>query len=180
MFRVFRGLPPLLRWAVRLVPAFAVGWAAELPRTFALDARELLEVRVRHGQGDSVALRDVAALRAEADRLLELKPASVLDSPGVAASGDPHDYFSQGPYWWPDPAKPGGLPYIQRDGQVNPESRTSGDMPAFRRTCESVHTLGLAWFFASDERYARKAADLTRGWFLGPATRMNPNFQHAQ
>jgi hypothetical protein len=147
---------------------------------FGIDAQELLKVRSLHVRGEATVVRDVATLRTEADRLLDLKPASVLDSPGVAASGDPHDYFSSGPYWWPDPAKPDGLPYIQRDGQVNPESRTSGDMPAFRRTCESVHSLGLAWFFTSDERYARKAAELTRVWFLAPATRMNANFQHAQ
>src|SRR5258705_4330086 len=154
---------------MRLVPLIVLvsvaASAAEAPRIFGIDARELIEVRARHARGESVVVRDVAALRAEADRRLELKPASVLDSPGVAASGDPHDYFSQGPYWWPDPTKPDGLPYLQRDGQVKPESRTNGDMPAFRRTCESVYTLGLAWFFTADERYARKAAELTRVWF---------------
>ena len=154
--------------------------AADAPRTFAIDASDLIKVRTQHRRGDATIVRDVATLRAEADALLDLKPASVLDSPGVAASGDRHDYYSAGPYWWPDPTKPNGLPYIQRDGQVNPESRTSGDMPAFRRTCESVRTLGLAWFFTADERYARKAVQLTRVWFLDSATRMNPNFQHAQ
>jgi hypothetical protein len=154
--------------------------AAEPPRTFALDAPGLVANRTRLARGDAALAREVAALRTEADKLLELKPASVLDSPGVAASGDLHDYYSAGPYWWPDPTKPDGLPYVQRDGVVNPESRTSGDMPAFRRTCESVRTLGLAFFFTADERYAQKAAQLTRVWFLDVATRMNPNFQHAQ
>ncbi|MBL9186032.1 MAG: alginate lyase family protein [Opitutaceae bacterium] len=169
-----------IRLALLCFAAVLVAPAAEAPRTFALDARDLVANRVRLARGDAALAREVAALRAEADQLLELKPASVLDSPGVAASGDPHDYYSAGPYWWPDPTKPDGLPYIQRDGVVNPESRASGDMLAFRRTGESVRTLGLAYFFTADERYAQKAAQLTRVWFLDPATRMNPNFQHAQ
>lgn len=159
----------------------AVAHAAEdHPRTFAIDAPVLAANRARVARGDAALTREIAALRAEADRLLDLKPASVLDKSGCAASGDRHDYFSQGPYWWPNPTKPGGLPYMQRDGVVNPESRANGDMPAFRRTCESVRTLGLAFYFTADERYAQKAAQLTRVWFLDAATRMNPNFQHAQ
>lgn len=185
MFAIERGRPG--RWPRRVLLStviFAAAWvaapAADLPRTFALDALGVAEVRARHSRGDQTATRDVTALRAEADSLLDLKPASVLDSPGVAASGDRHDYYSAGPYWWPDPTKPDGRPYLQRDGVVNPESRTSGDMLAFRRTCESVRTLALASYFTGDARYAQKAAQLTRVWFLDRATRMNPNFQHAQ
>ena len=33
-------------------------------------------------------------------------------------SGDKHDYLSYSRYWWPDPEKNDGLPYIRRDGVV--------------------------------------------------------------
>jgi hypothetical protein len=102
-----------------------------------------------------------------------------MDKPMTAASGDKHDYFSYGPYWWPDPAKPDGLPYIRRDGEHNPAADDTDDT-RLSQLGPAVETLGLAYWFSGDERYAQKAAKLARVWFLDPATRMNPNFEHAQ
>lgn len=109
-----------------------------------------------------------------------MRAPSVMDKRLTPASGDKHDYFSYGPYWWPDPTKPDGLPYIRRDGEVNPESDTGTDDLALTRLCGAVETLGLAYWFTGDERFAAKATDFVRVWFLNAATRMNPNFQHAQ
>ena len=39
---------------------------------------------------------------------------------GLGVTAGPHDYVSEGPYWWPDPKNPGG-PYIRKDGQRNPD-----------------------------------------------------------
>src|SRR5215470_4681354 len=61
------------------------------------------------------------ALFAEADRALRSGPFSVMDKELVPPSGDKHDYMSIGPYWWPDPQQPNGLPYMRRDGERNPE-----------------------------------------------------------
>ncbi|WP_146531059.1 alginate lyase family protein [Novipirellula artificiosorum] len=49
---------------------------------------------------------------------------SVTDGGVVPPSGDPHDYMSVGPYWWPDPNKDDGLPYIRRDARVLQEATT--------------------------------------------------------
>lgn len=121
------------------------------------------------------------ALLAKADAALDAPAYTVTDKSMKPASGDPHDYLSMGPYWWPDPDQPGGLPYVRRDGQVNPERATNAfDVTDLSNLSTDVHSLALAYYFTSDERYARKAVALLRVWFLDPATRMNPNLNHAQ
>ncbi|MFM9954282.1 MAG: alginate lyase family protein [Opitutaceae bacterium] len=176
---------PLLRRFGLVVAALALAGfsfarAADAPRTIALRSEGLVAARAALARGDARLTAPLAQLRAEADPLLTRTPASVLDKTRTAASGDKHDYFSFAPYWWPDPKQPDGLPYIRDDGKVNPDSKRGTDSAALARTCGSVETLGLAYFFTDDERYAQKAATLTRVWFLDAATRMNPHLEYAQ
>jgi hypothetical protein len=86
---------------------------------------------------------------------------------------------SQGLYWWPDPSKRDGLPYIRRDGQRNPEN-DSLDFPRLGRMISAVESLGLAWYFTGDERYAEKANDYLQVWFCAPETRMHPRLTYSQ
>lgn len=158
----------------------AAGPAQEPPAVYGFSPTNLLSTRARLARGDAALQPALDQLRREADLALAQKPLSVMDKPLTAASGDKHDYFSYGPYWWPDPAKPGGLPYIRRDGEVNPASKQGTDDHPFGHLCDTLETLGLAYWFTGDERYAGKAAQLVRVWFLDPATRMKPNLQHAQ
>jgi hypothetical protein len=89
--------------------------------------------------------------------------------------------MSMGPYWWPDPAKPGGEPYIRRDGEVNPErDGTAFDVTAMGAMSDAVEALSLAHYLTGEPRYAARAAQLVRVWFLDPVTRMNPNTDYAQ
>ena len=122
----------------------------------------------------------LARLRREADKSLRAKPGSVMDKSKTPPSGDKHDYLSLAPYSWPDPSKPDGLPWINRDGEVNPESKVGTDHDALERMCSHVETLALAYHFTRHEPYAEKAATLLKVWFLDPATRMNPNLEYAQ
>lgn len=97
----------------------------------------------------------------------------------VPPSGSKNDYMSMGPYWWPDPEKPDGLPYIRRDGEVNPE-RDKLDSAQKSKMTNAVRNLTLAWFFSGKEEYAEKAAKLLRVWFLDPETLMNPHLNYGQ
>lgn len=119
------------------------------------------------------------ALLRQADRALTLDIVPVTDKTILAASGDPHDYVSMGPYWWPDPEKPDGLPYIRRDGERNPESERL-DRPKMNTLVGTVRPLTLARYFTGDERYAARAVHNLRVWFLDEETRMNPHFEYAQ
>jgi hypothetical protein len=121
------------------------------------------------------------ALKARADGALTRAPYTVVDKTMTPASGDKHDYMSMGPYWWPDPARPDGLPYVRRDGRFNPERDTNAfDVSDLEAMSQDVQALTLASYFTDDARYAGKAAEMIRVWFLDPATRMNPNLDHGQ
>lgn len=120
-------------------------------------------------------------LRLAADAALRRGPYSVRDKTSVAASGDPGDYVSTGPYWWPDPNKPDGLPYIRRDGEENPErDGDKFDSTRQSRMSGDVVLLALAAHHLEEPRYAEHAARLVRTWFIDPKTRMNPNLNYAQ
>lgn len=148
-------------------------------RTFTLRPAELEAIKASLASDAAVA-QAYRALIAQADRALTRKPGSVLDKRTVPVSGDRHDYVSLAPYWWPDPANPDG-PYVRRDGQVNPERETNRfDRTAFGRMASDADTLGLAFYYSGDRKYADKAAAVVRTWFLDPATAMNPNMNYAQ
>lgn len=150
------------------------------PRVYGMSAASLVEARKQVRDESSLLAPAFTQLLAEADEALSQKPVSVMDKTSVSASGDKHDYYSMGPYWWPDPAKPDGLPYIWNDGHTNPESIKGTDRKAFVQTCRNIWTLSLAYYLTDRAVYAEQAALLTRVWFLDPATRMNPNLQYGQ
>ncbi|NDV57989.1 alginate lyase family protein [Bacteroides sp. 519] len=115
----------------------------------------------------------------EADRIMDIEPLSVMMKDKTPASGDKHDYMSQARYYWPNPNKPDGMPYIARDGESNPELEKL-DRNRLGDLAGRVTALSLAWYFSGDEKYAQKATELIRVWFFNKATKMNPNLNYAQ
>jgi len=146
---------------------------------FTLDSNYIKRARSLAKQEDSPCGRALKALLVEADAALKQEPLSIVNKPTLPASGDKHDYMSVGPYWWPDPDKPDGLPYIRRDGQRNPDVGKT-DRPLLAKLISTVKTLGFAYGFTHREDYATHAALLLRTWFMHPETKMNPNLLFGQ
>ena len=120
------------------------------------------------------------ALMQSADSLLLAPPISVMQKSMIPPSGNKHDYMSFAPYYWPDSTKPGGIPYVNRDGLMNPQSRIDHDGLRLQRTIDAVQILALAHYFSGDKKYADGAVKRLRVFFIDTATRMNPNLQFAQ
>ncbi|HEX9510303.1 MAG TPA: alginate lyase family protein [Puia sp.] len=149
-------------------------------RVLLTDAARLMELKKKAEQRDTAVLSLVSGLQTQADKLLDMRPVSVMDKASTPSSGNKHDYMSQAPYFWYDSSKPNGRPYVNRDGQRNPEIYTITDRRYIGELDNASRVLALAWYFTGEEKYAVKAAALLRHWFLNDSTRMNPNLDYAQ
>ena len=167
------------RLAGLFVLACAAAFAAEpvlmpgVPAEFAAAAkanaarRPVVQLRLK------IARNNLAKLRREPNWNV------VGDKPITAASKDPHDYFSTGTYWWPDPSKPDGLPYIRRDGYVNPATTKLDNFKMQKMSRKVLQLAALAFFDGNHEAGALAAGQL-RAFFLAPETRMNPHLKYSQ
>ena len=120
-------------------------------------------------------------LLAAADSALKKPNLSVTNKGMTPPSGSKHDYLSLSAYWWPDDNQADGLPWIRKDGHVNPASKNDqSDGVRLADFTARVQNLTLAWYFSGEQKYADKAVSLLRAWFITPETRMNPNLNFAQ
>jgi hypothetical protein len=113
-----------------------------------------------------------------ADAYLKEEPLTVTAASSPRSAGGKHDFFSEGDYWWPDPANPDGL-YIQKDGMTNPDNFVA-HRHAMVRMSRIVASLTAAWRITGDEKYAQHAIVHLKAWFVDQDTKMNPNLLYAQ
>lgn len=163
-----------------LVAGLAGRAIADAPATKYWEGEPLAAIRAGNLADDP----PIASARDDLCRAAELAlrqgPYTVMDKAIVPPSGDKHDYLSYSRYWWPDPDSPDGLPYIRRDGEVNRRLLANGDRVRIGQMYDDFEALALAAYLIDEDRYAPKAVETLRVWFLDPATRMNPNLNFAQ
>ncbi|KAJ7700334.1 alginate lyase-domain-containing protein [Mycena rosella] len=135
-----------------------------------------------------------ASIISWADSLSSYGPWSVTQKPMVAPSGNKQDYMSWAPYWWPDCSSikntteltPEQIwvtcPYVNRDGQFNPDRLTINDIGAFFNLSDAILYNALAFSFQNESSsvHSRNIVKFMNAWFLDSETGMNPNLNYAQ
>ncbi len=114
-----------------------------------------------------------------ANKYCDQPSVSVINKPFLPEGCSKNDYVSLSTYAWPDKTKTGGLPYVLRDGYNNPEAENfnNKDISVF---VDRMQMLTLAWKLTGEEKYAKKAHEQVRVWFIDAETRMNPNLRYGQ
>jgi hypothetical protein len=92
------------------------------------------------------------------------KPITVTAQQCERSAGGVHDFYSEGDYWWQNPDNPNG-PYIQRDGQSNPDNFVA-HRKAMIRFSQIIGTLASAYMLTKDEKYVKKAFEHLNAWFV--------------
>jgi hypothetical protein len=113
-----------------------------------------------------------------ARKYLREPPVTLTAFAAARSPGGRRDYYSEGDYWWPDPANPGG-PYIRRDGFSNPDKFVA-HREALIRLSLIVPGLVAGWRATRDSKFALHAAKHLDAWFVDPVTSMIPALPHAQ
>lgn len=114
----------------------------------------------------------------KAARYLKADPITVTANVCERSEGGPHDFYSEGDYWWPNPEDPTG-PYVRRDGETNPENFIE-HRESLIRFSDIMGTLVSAYALTADEKYAAHAVAHLKAWFVNPETRMNPSLLYGQ
>ncbi|WP_051620278.1 alginate lyase family protein [Paenibacillus sp. UNC451MF] len=128
---------------------------------------------------ERLALFDKEWVIKQAEASLAADTIHITDSIAKMSEGGIHDFYSNGDYWWPNPDTPDGLPYIQRDGESNPNNFGSHRL-GLRKMRTLVANLAAAYLLTGHEAYAEKAVQFVKEFFLDEATQMNPHLLYAQ
>ena len=112
---------------------------------------------------------------AEISRIISSPDPTITSMRAKLSEGTRNDFYSNGDYWWPDPSKEDGLPYIRRDGMSNPENFTAHRhiMLQMVQDAELLYQDGSA-------SSIHKLNSMLRTFFIDPDTKMNPFLRFSQ
>ena len=125
-------------------------------------------------------------LLSDAGLALNRIPSSVVEKTTLPPSGNIHDYWHPAPYWWPNPKKSDGLPYIKREGKRVPGTELyEPDSNKYDRTrlqfmFDDTTILTFAWKFTNNQTYVRRCEEIIERFFINPETYMTPHLEYAQ
>jgi hypothetical protein len=149
--------------------------------TVIIDMAAIAGTREKILRQDPTVKAPLEHLLTEVGHALAMRAPSVMDKKMTPPSGDMHDYMSVGTYWWPNPDRPDGIPWVRRDGEVNPSTQGHDfDYLALSQMSRAVIDLAIAFRLTEEPSYALKAAELLKTWFLNADTRMNPHLNFGQ
>lgn len=170
------------------------------PRAFLASPDDLLANSAFIKQGDPAALK--SSLLDKLVNSAEFKALVVLpksEYPNVARAhgwaslpngATKNSYVSFAPYYYPDPSKPDGLPWIKVDGCVSPVSnKPPSTRDAWGEFVKGVEGLALAAYYSLENpglfplkrsEYAAKAVDMINVFLINPETKMDPSLSFAQ
>ncbi|KZP15851.1 chondroitin AC/alginate lyase [Athelia psychrophila] len=127
-----------------------------------------------------------------ADFLAAQGPWAVTNKTVAAPTGNPHDYLSWAPYYWPNCTGLGNTTeltpqqvwvqctYYDRDGMFNPDRLLVNNTGDFQAMSDAVFYNTLAWVLTGQSNYSANAANYIDTWFINPATAQTPNLQYSQ
>lgn len=113
-----------------------------------------------------------------ADKYLWEETGTITESYSPRSAGGKNDFFSEGDYWWSNPDDPDG-PFIQKDGLTNPDNFIAHRKAMVRLSIQST-ALTAAYKITHEKKYALKAIDHFKAWFVNDETKMNPHMLYAQ
>jgi len=151
---------------------------AEQGRFLYFNNEEIQKIKQAIKSHDERIMPLVKDLKKQADKMMRKGPWAITSMQAPSASGDPHDYYSEGRYWWQNPNDPDGK-YIRKDGLTNRDAfRAHTKM--LGEVYNAVYYLSMAAYYLGDQKYADHAGKIISAWFLNPETKMNPNMNFAQ